>query len=228
MRRPALRCALALTLVLTWSQIAPGCAQGDDVDGVQTTTTGSGQGGAGGEGGQLLTTSGAGGGAPCDPDESCGVCGNNVLEMGEECDDGNTAPGDGCDAACNIEPSTCNPDGVYMVQGAPLAYTCCFNLVNLNISSFIFTSSGVSIASSPSNPTPLIGSQTTCPAGDFINNGTITGGCSETYLLNGGFTDADTWSGTYSVSFSGADCDCFGGADTPCVNQTFPVTAVRQ
>lgn len=28
------------------------------------------------------------------------VCGNGTLEEGEECDDGNTTPGDGCDAEC--------------------------------------------------------------------------------------------------------------------------------
>jgi cysteine-rich repeat protein len=28
------------------------------------------------------------------------VCGNGVLEPGEQCDDGNTVPGDGCSAAC--------------------------------------------------------------------------------------------------------------------------------
>ncbi|GEM_PF-3496823 len=31
------------------------------------------------------------------------VCGNNVLEMGEECDDGNLANGDGCSDICDIE-----------------------------------------------------------------------------------------------------------------------------
>jgi cysteine-rich repeat protein len=37
------------------------------------------------------------------------VCGDSVLTGGEECDDGNTLVGDGCDAACAIEPfyATC-------------------------------------------------------------------------------------------------------------------------
>jgi cysteine-rich repeat protein len=56
----------------------------------------------------------------CDPpgeagcDSTCGsqgdaggtamVCGNNVVEAGEQCDDGNTLSGDGCDALCGQEP----------------------------------------------------------------------------------------------------------------------------
>lgn len=32
------------------------------------------------------------------------VCGNGNVEAGEECDDGGTAPGDGCDANCQDEP----------------------------------------------------------------------------------------------------------------------------
>jgi cysteine-rich repeat protein len=35
----------------------------------------------------------------------CGVCGNGVLEGDEECDDGNTVPGDCCDATCHFEPT---------------------------------------------------------------------------------------------------------------------------
>ena len=34
----------------------------------------------------------------------CSMCANSVLELpGEECDDGNTADGDGCSASCTIE-----------------------------------------------------------------------------------------------------------------------------
>jgi len=36
-------------------------------------------------------------------------CGNGVVEPGEQCDDGNTASGDGCSATCQIEniPTSC-------------------------------------------------------------------------------------------------------------------------
>jgi cysteine-rich repeat protein len=32
------------------------------------------------------------------------VCGNGTVEGGEECDDSNTNPGDGCSATCQLEP----------------------------------------------------------------------------------------------------------------------------
>jgi cysteine-rich repeat protein len=36
----------------------------------------------------------------------CGpVCGNNIIETGEQCDDGNTASGDGCSSQCIVEDS---------------------------------------------------------------------------------------------------------------------------
>eukprot|EP01022_Parablepharisma_sp_SALTPOND_P013163 TRINITY_DN173_c2_g1_i5.p1 TRINITY_DN173_c2_g1~~TRINITY_DN173_c2_g1_i5.p1 ORF type:complete len:100 (-),score=2.11 TRINITY_DN173_c2_g1_i5:27-326(-) len=31
------------------------------------------------------------------------VCGNGVREGSEQCDDGNTNSGDGCDSSCNVE-----------------------------------------------------------------------------------------------------------------------------
>ena len=44
-------------------------------------------------------------------------CGNGVIDLGEECDDGNNAAGDGCDPSCHVEacyacsgaPSACSP-----------------------------------------------------------------------------------------------------------------------
>ena len=58
------------------------------------------------------------------------------------------------------------------------------------------------------------------------NAGSIPGGCTETYSLSGSFTGPDVWSGTYSLTFTGPDCSCFGGAlGTPCINQVYAVTA---
>jgi cysteine-rich repeat protein len=42
---------------------------------------------------------------PATPEISAPVCGNGARETGEQCDDGNTAPGDGCSATCALEPA---------------------------------------------------------------------------------------------------------------------------
>jgi cysteine-rich repeat protein len=53
-------------------------------------------------------------------DQCVSSCGNGTIDGGETCDDGNTAGGDGCSPACQIEPgwycwgaitSTCRPGG---------------------------------------------------------------------------------------------------------------------
>jgi cysteine-rich repeat protein len=47
-------------------------------------------------------------------------CGNGVAEAPEECDDGNTAGGDGCSAACELEPGGDVCAGVPIADGAAL------------------------------------------------------------------------------------------------------------
>jgi cysteine-rich repeat protein len=54
------------------------------------------------------------------------VCGDGVIEVSEECDDGGTAPGDGCDGSCQIEtgwtcagePSVCTFCGDGLIEGS--------------------------------------------------------------------------------------------------------------
>lgn len=49
-----------------------------------------------------------------DPDAATAICGDGVVDTGEECDDGNTTDGDGCAADCSNEPAVCG-DGVIQV-----------------------------------------------------------------------------------------------------------------
>jgi cysteine-rich repeat protein len=46
----------------------------------------------------------------CAEDGTCmGVCGDGILDPFEECDDGNTDDGDGCDADCELEEGGTEP-----------------------------------------------------------------------------------------------------------------------
>lgn len=152
------------------------------------------------------------------------VCVGEVGPIAEVCDsldnDCNGIPDDG--GGCS-----CDPDGTYSVTSGPISYECCFGQVNVDVSSFVFADDGASIESSPSSPVTMTGAPTSCPSGSFDNSGTLFGSCNETYSLVGSFAGDDTWSGTYSLTFEGPDCDCFGGLGTPCENQDFPVDAVR-
>ena len=63
----------------------------------------------------------------------CPVCGNNIVDPGEDCDDGNNTNGDGCSADCKIEVApppvpgdTCTPAGCFCVQ---LEHICEFGLM---------------------------------------------------------------------------------------------------
>src|SRR3989344_6604585 len=77
---------------------------GDDVEKVVsgeieseiTNIAGGGGGGSSGGG-----SSGGGGGSGGSPPSS--VCGNNITESGEVCDDGNILNGDGCNSSCQVE-----------------------------------------------------------------------------------------------------------------------------
>ena len=59
-----------------------------------------------------------------------GVCGDAVTDVGESCDDGGTAPGDGCSATCQIERPltlsvTGSGTGSVTVDGSPVCQTTC-------------------------------------------------------------------------------------------------------
>jgi len=51
-----------------------------------------------------------------DPDAT--RCGNGIQEIGEECDDGNTSSGDGCDSNCQLETGTTCGNGTQEIGEA--------------------------------------------------------------------------------------------------------------
>lgn len=162
---------------------------------------------------------------------SCGssVCGDGYVDggAGEQCDDGGTANGDGCDSNCQTEGGgTCDPNGTWVPQGEMLSYSCAFTLVSYSISSFEFLSGGATVSPSPSGQT-MTGAAVSCPSGNldvsaFIPGG--TGGCDEEYSLDGSWTDANTFEGDFIVRFgTGGETTCFD-----CVDQFHSVTLIRQ
>jgi hypothetical protein len=124
---------------------------------------------------------------------------------------------------------TCDADATWSItSGGPVSYSCCI-FVNQNITGFVISGNGglASPVPSSSQNYPLDGAGA-CPQtlsyADVRN-----GGCTESYSLAGNFTDANTFTGTYTMSFSGGDCDCFGGTlGSACSDQSFPITATRQ
>lgn len=58
------------------------------------------------------------------------LCGNGVIDQGEQCDDGNTKDGDGCSATCQIEATwlcpapgqPCIPCGTNACDAGPVGY----------------------------------------------------------------------------------------------------------
>jgi cysteine-rich repeat protein len=76
-----------------------GGAQASSSGGAQTSSAGgeSAGGSASSTGGSASSTGGAGGGPG-------GPCGDGFVAADEQCDDGNSAGGDGCSAGCAVEP----------------------------------------------------------------------------------------------------------------------------
>jgi cysteine-rich repeat protein len=77
------------------------------------------------------------------------VCGNGILETGEQCDDGNVVNGDGCSSVCVLEVANICGDGVLnasseqcddgnVVNGDGCSSVCAIELVNQTQDSFSF------------------------------------------------------------------------------------------
>jgi fibro-slime domain-containing protein len=123
----SLRARLALVCSLLLLGLALSCSANKTTDaglltgGNTGTGASTGSGAAKGSGGTNSAggTSGTGTGIAIDHDATPDTpnCGNNVIDPGEECDDGNTVGGDGCSPACQIEAD-------YVCPTPPMAGPC--------------------------------------------------------------------------------------------------------
>jgi hypothetical protein len=133
----------------------------------------------------------------------------NFLSDGFE--DAFCTPGDGCN---------CQGLGDFVSQ-PPLAYSCALGIVDFSINTWAFSELGdthLQVAGDGLMHV-LSGPQAGCPGAMFSVSNVIPGVCTETYILEGAFSDLDNWSGQFSVTFTGSCLDC--------VNQSFNVSGSR-
>ncbi len=133
-----------------------------------------------------------------------GVCGNGILETGEECDDGNLIDSDGCSSSCIIEPimvqtyligdiptsyndydQSCNGASTEMFVDIPFGYI--FNITSVRIKYNMTAQAGAWKSEQRStfqfiSPDPLVG---------FIQTDTISGAGDAigTHMYNNTYTE---------------------------------------
>ena len=138
------------------------------------------------------------------------VCGNEVIEGGEQCDDANTANGDGCSSTCQLEPvgsnNTCSdalanpieltpqPNGSHsatITSGTTnLANSQAFGLCSSSGPDAIYTIKApmdgvLSLEVPVAGFNVTLGVRTSCPASSSANNTDVVG-CANTTSDDGG------------------------------------------
>ena len=152
-------------------------------------------------------------------------CGDGFTDAGavpvEQCDGGAN-----CNNLCQLNGAGPNYTGNYGLVPA-LIYACqdAFfgaDVVNINTALLAFSVAGAQLRVSGLEPGVLV--QSPVPAGaDFSVRLVLAGGCQETYVITGTFSDATHWCGTFTATYSGAQCGL-----TNCSNQSIPVCGTRQ
>jgi hypothetical protein len=182
---------------------------------------------------------GCGPGAPAAAGTVCGaprnICLNGACGA-SRCGDGYTdagaAPPEACDGGancnnmCQLNGGGAFPTGNFAANPR-LVYACqdaFFGADVVNIDTAVFTFSVAGAQLSVSGLEPGVMTQSPVPAGmDFAVRLVLAGGCQETYALSGTFTDANHWCGTFTATYSGAQCGL-----TNCSNQRIAVCGTRQ
>ncbi|MDP1825061.1 MAG: choice-of-anchor D domain-containing protein [Archangium sp.] len=162
------------------------------------------------------------------------TCANNIwgMCMGS-CDAG--VPDAGFDAGVDAG-TNCDPLGTYTLDAGSIAYSCCdglgFPLVSININRFQIQAGRVRpLQTQPGGTLPLISAAPVCPSGSFsyevVDTGMGGNACVETYTLTGTFVGPNTFVGTYTADFSGADCSGALCGGNNCTTQTWNISAGR-
>lgn len=144
------------------------------------------------------------------------TCSNGVINPGEQCDDGNTASGDGCSFLCTIETSTC-ASGTICPTGAPCpANGVCPNLCGNAVldageqcddGNQVNADSCTNACLFPCVPGTVCPDGQVCPA-----NGVCPSSCGNGVVDPGEQCDLGLFNG---LSNSGCSATCTGGPCTP-------------
>jgi cysteine-rich repeat protein len=132
------------------------------------------------------------------------LCGNGVLESGEECDDGNTNSGDGCSSICQTEESGGSTETGGGGGGGVVAANIKLSPSEFNIDMAINTNvrKTVSVRNLDSSPVTVGVSQSGLNNLILISNSSLTIGGGETKYLDVVFVapeDPGTYTGFISV-----------------------------
>jgi hypothetical protein len=124
-----------------------------------------------------------------------------------------------CTTGCAWDTSGCDtafdPTGTYLISPPP-TYTCAFGLVNFSIGTMTYNDTGTNLYVTGA---PCLMAGPSAVGGNIDVTCTLPGTCDEIYSLEGMYTDADTWTGTFTAEFMGS---CFG-----CTYHSWAVTGTR-
>ncbi|MCB9764847.1 MAG: putative metal-binding motif-containing protein [Alphaproteobacteria bacterium] len=152
----------------------------------------------------------------------------------QDCDDGDPDRypeaeelcDDGIDNNCNNEvDEECATDrsGTYYLD-VPIDEECAFNLVQMNITSFELVEINPQVYVTGDYIGTLTGSFTSDV--EFTASRMITGGCTETYTVDGYFTSETEFAATFRAEFTPSGGR--GGSCFDCSNFVYAVTGVRR
>lgn len=171
-----------------------------------------------------------------------------AAPMPRNCADSDPCTVDTCDATANMCVHACDPsmpacgctampdcNGTFDLTPAA-TYTCGFGAVNVSLSSIDIVCNDAAWSTTPHTirtmgmPDPIMVTlgQVPAPVGpDFdLQSGPIVGGCTENYRLQGRFSDPNTFTATFSASYT--DTDGFSCLLGGCGGYSLMVTGTRR
>ena len=140
------------------------------------------------------------------------LCGNGVIDPGEECDDGNRISGDGCDFECQLEQHAdggrvLDHDGASKTDGA-------FSTADMSREGSETTDTLAGMADGHGDTDGGAGGAAGL-AGDLISNGDFSAGMSYWHVVGNGATDAMVMNGQLCATVSGSSPAYFGWPADP-------------